>query len=72
MKRKIITLLSAVLAVAMMGSVLAPVLFAETVYRIPFLPDIPPLALRIVMIVALASIVLLVAARIVLSLTKRK
>ncbi len=72
MKRKIIMVLAAALAVVMIAAVFAPLLFAETVNRTFFLPDIPPLGLRVVMYASLGAVVLLVAVRIILSLIKKK
>ncbi len=72
MKRKVFIILAAVLAVMMIASILAPILFAETVHRTLFLPDIPPLALYVVLYAALGALVLLVLIRIILAFRKKK
>ncbi len=72
MKRKIIMILAAALAIVMIAAAFAPLLFAETVQRTFFLPDIPPLAVNIVLYAALCAVALLVIVRIVLSFIKKK
>lgn len=64
--------LAGILAVLMILSLLAPLVFAQTVRRFPTLPDVPPLTLRIVLCAVIGFAVLLIAARVVLAVLNKK
>ncbi|MFA9381596.1 MAG: hypothetical protein ACERKO_11115 [Acetanaerobacterium sp.] len=72
MKRKVMMLIALAIAVILVASFLAPILFAETVNRGLSLPNIMPVGMDIVIYTAAGALVLIVIVRIILGLGKKK